>query len=83
LFCWHPGEYWVGCYDELPPTPRPRGEVDAGIGSSENDGIQQKGHKQHPKKKARAQPFALARCRQKKKVGVEQEKVAQVILNSA
>jgi hypothetical protein len=36
-----------------------------------------------PKKKVRALPFVLARWRPPKKVGVEQEKVTQVILNSA
>jgi hypothetical protein len=40
------------------------------------------GHKNHPKKKMRALPFVLARWRQKK-IGAEQEKVAQVILDSA
>ena len=42
-----------------------------------------KGHKNHPqKKKVRALPFVLA-AGAKKKVGVEQEGVAQVILDSA
>jgi hypothetical protein len=43
---------------------------------------EKKGLKNHPKKKVRALPFVLARWRQKK-VGVEQEKVAHVILASA
>jgi hypothetical protein len=33
---------------------------------------EKKGRKNHPPKKARAHPFVLARWRQKKKVGVEQ-----------
>jgi hypothetical protein len=42
------------------------------------------GHNNHPpQKKVLALPFMLARWRQKKKVGVEQETVAQVILDSA
>jgi hypothetical protein len=42
-----------------------------------------KGHKNHPKKRARALPFVLARWRQKKKVGVEQEKAGHVRLVNA
>jgi hypothetical protein len=41
------------------------------------------GKKKSPQKKVRALPFVLARWRQKKKVGVEQENVTPVILNSA
>jgi hypothetical protein len=44
--------------------------------------LEKKGHKNHlPPQKVRALPFVLARW--VKKVGVEQEKVAQVILDSA
>jgi hypothetical protein len=44
-----------------------------------------KGHKNHPQKRARALPFALARWRlaSKKKVGVEQEEVGHVRLANA
>ena len=42
-----------------------------------------KGHKNHPKKKNANTAFCAGPLAQKKKVGVEQEKVAQVILDSA
>jgi hypothetical protein len=41
-------------------------------------------NKNHPKKKkVRAPPFVLARWRQNKTVGIEQEKVSQVVFGSA
>jgi hypothetical protein len=40
--------------------------------------LKTKSHKNHPKERARALPFVLAPWRQKKKVGVEQEKVGHV-----
>jgi hypothetical protein len=42
-----------------------------------------KGHKNHPPKKSASTAFCAGPLAQKKKVGVEQEKVAQVILDSA
>jgi hypothetical protein len=42
-----------------------------------------KGHKHHPKKKGTSTAFCAGSLTPKKKVGVEQEKVAQVILDSA
>ena len=42
-----------------------------------------KGHKNHPKKKSARTAFCAGPLAPKKKVGVEQEKVAQVILDSA
>jgi hypothetical protein len=42
-----------------------------------------KGHKNHPKKKSASTAFCAGPLAPKKKVGVEQEKVSQVILDSA
>jgi hypothetical protein len=42
-----------------------------------------KGHKNHPPKKSASTAFCAGPLAPKKKVGVEQEKVAQVILDSA
>jgi hypothetical protein len=60
---------------ESAPTEIPRG--------FKNNFEKKKSHKNHPQKRARALPFALARWRQKKKVGVEQEKVGHVRLANA
>jgi hypothetical protein len=48
-----------------------------------NNFEKKKGHKNHPPKRARALPFALARWRKKKKVGGEQEEVGRVRLANA
>jgi hypothetical protein len=45
--------------------------------------VEKKGHKNHPKKNSASTAFCAGPLAPKKKVGVEQEKVAQVILNSA
>jgi hypothetical protein len=42
-----------------------------------------KGHENHPKKKSASTTFCAGQLAPKKKVGVEQEKVTEVILNSA
>jgi hypothetical protein len=39
---------------------------------------EKKGHKNHPKKRARAQPFVLARWRQKKKSGLSRRKLVML-----
>jgi hypothetical protein len=45
--------------------------------------FRKKRSRKHPKKRAQALPFVLARCRrQKKKAGVEQEKVCHVWLEN-
>jgi hypothetical protein len=45
--------------------------------------LEKKGHKNRPKKKGASTAFCAGPLAPKKKVGVEQEEVAQVILDSA
>jgi hypothetical protein len=65
---------------QLPKTPPPEILISLGL---KNKVRKKKVIKTTPQKIVRALPFVLARWRQKKKVGIEQEKVAQVILDSA
>jgi hypothetical protein len=40
--------------------------------------LEKKGHKNHPQKKVRAQPFVLARWRKKKKSGLSRRKLPRL-----
>jgi hypothetical protein len=55
---------------EIAPTEIPR--------RLKNNLEKEKVHKNHPKKRARALPFVLARWRQKKKSGLSRRKLAML-----